>query len=196
MANLWDNLSGDERQQLLQTYLGQQGNKSNENANRAKEQLINNPKLVERLAKDAGLTDAEDDFTMQEHDDGEEEGIEEAVGRQLEEVDGDMQATGGLSQAAIPPAEQGESMEDYINRLSSLGAGPNGPRMVENDNAGQRNKLTGREIAKMPLVPSESSDPNDWTNQHFAFPRSVQSAMGRDEVLSGPRANDIGRKRR
>ena len=113
---------------------------------------------MQRIAKEEGLIDETED-QVQEGEDQESRSIEDNVAASLEEPEGDVQATGQNSRAVIPPSEVGESMEDYIRRLSDIAAS-GGRQFTENDNAGDRNRLSEeeKEIAQSALSGTIASD--------------------------------------
>lgn len=125
MANLWDTLDEDQRTQIMRAYINEQGgNRNGENSSRAKEQLVNNPNLVQRIAKENGIiSESEDVMQEGEEDEDGADMIEKNVMAGMEETVEDNQATGGLSKSAIPPAKPGESMEDYMKRLQMFQKG-------------------------------------------------------------------------
>jgi hypothetical protein len=115
MSNTWDTLDPATKQQVAsQALQGQR--KSPENLNRIMEQLSQNPNMVNKLMKDAGMD--VDDTTVQEGPSAEAT-IDDAL---AEESSADMQQTGKVT-SDIPPAEPGEGIEEYIMRLAQMAKG-------------------------------------------------------------------------
>lgn len=123
MANLWDELDDEQRNELVQQHLAG-SKKDNANLNRAREQLANNPNLVARLAQEAGfgeevdpeLEDTEPDGDETDNSmDGQNE-IDRAVSASL--GDTNVQETGSVTnQTEIPPPQEGEDINAYVERL-------------------------------------------------------------------------------
>lgn len=124
MANLWDNLSPEERRAVCkQGMVGSE--QSPANMSRMMEQLANNPKLVERLASEAGVVEADTELEDTQPDEDMDQDNEGDIERTVNEAidnDGNVQETGELAQD-IPPAVRGETMEDYIARLMDMTEG-------------------------------------------------------------------------
>lgn len=117
MANLWDDLSPEERRAVAkQGMVGSE--QSNGNLSRMMEQLSQNPKLVERLAAEAGVVESDthlDDTQPDADQDQDNEGdIERTVNEAID--DPNVQDTGELTQD-IPPPQRGENINDYVARL-------------------------------------------------------------------------------
>lgn len=115
MGNTWESLDPATKQQIAAQAL--QGQRKNpENLNRVMQQLSMNPTLVDRYMKEAGFEP--EDTTLQEGPT-----IDDKMGDLMaESAASDVQETGKVS-GDIPPAEPGESMEEYIMRLAQLQAG-------------------------------------------------------------------------
>jgi hypothetical protein len=122
MANLWDTLDEDQRSALVDAHTSSNGGRTPENISRAKEQLIANPRLVERLAKETGIIGEDDEALQDETDVGGFNDVESMVDASLEDS-GDVQQAGTVTktnyEGDIPPPEPGESVEKYIRRLSA-----------------------------------------------------------------------------
>lgn len=121
MANTWDTLDDNQRMALARHAMS--GSRSNpENLNRAMDQLAANPKLVDRLMQEAGMSEAdgelEDTQPDADMDQDNENDIERTVNEALSN-EADVQETGELTQD-IPPPERGEDMQSYIDRLLEM----------------------------------------------------------------------------
>jgi hypothetical protein len=109
MANLWDSLGEEERVALVNAHVAGNGGKTPENISRAREQLSQNPNLVERLAKETGITQGEE-VSQDEEDVAEASDIDAAVDASLEET-GDVQEPGTITKTA------NASLEERVRRL-------------------------------------------------------------------------------
>lgn len=120
MANLWDELDNAERRAVAKQMIVGSEN-TQENLNRAMEQLAQNPKLVARYADEAGIEvqDSELEDTEPTGEQDNENDIERNVNEALAD-EPNVQETGELTQD-IPPPMRGESMQDYIARLTEMG---------------------------------------------------------------------------
>lgn len=116
MANLWETLDEDSKKALIAAHLEGNGGNTPENQNRAREQLINNPTLVAKLAKETGITEG-DEVLQDEGDVAEEESIENTVDAALED-EGDVETAGSLPKT-LPPPEEGEDVMAYYDRVSA-----------------------------------------------------------------------------
>jgi len=117
MANLWDDLSPEERRAVAkQGMVGSE--QSNANLSRMMEQLSNNPKLVERLASEAGIVESDGDLDDTQPDEDQDQDNEGDIERTVNEAidDPNVQETGEVAQD-IPPPVRGESIEQYAQRL-------------------------------------------------------------------------------
>jgi hypothetical protein len=125
MANLWDTLDEDQRSALVDAHTSSNGGRTPENISRAKEQLIANPRLVERLAKETGIIGEDDEALQDESDVSQFNEVEDTINASLEDS-GDVQQPGTVTktnptpyESDIPPPEPGEAIEGYIRRLSA-----------------------------------------------------------------------------
>lgn len=107
MATTWESL--DRGQQLA--LCRQLGARTPEDHNRIAQYLSQNPQAVEKALQESGGTDE-----SEPQDNPEEESVEGNVDKAL----ADDGSTSEQQASGIPPAEPGESVEDYIKRLSGL----------------------------------------------------------------------------
>lgn len=115
MTNTWETLDPATKQQVAAQAL--QGQRKNpENMNRIMQQLSQNPNLVDKYMKDAGI--GTDDTTVQEGPTAEGT-VDDALAA---ESSADIQETGKVA-SEIPPAEPGEGIEEYIMRLAQMTKG-------------------------------------------------------------------------
>lgn len=114
MATTWESL--DRSQQLA--LCRQLGARTPEDHNRIAEYLSQNPKAVEEALKESG-----NEETTEPQDNPQEESVEGNVDKALAD-EGSTTEQGAYAPSTertdIPPAEPGESVEDYIKRLSGL----------------------------------------------------------------------------
>ena len=104
-GNLWDNLDDAQRQAVIEQGLAGQ-KKTPENSNRLREQLTQNPTLVEKLAQEAGVLSDEEMAELQGPDDvGDNQSMDAAVDASLQES-GDMQQPGDMSKTGNADLEQ------------------------------------------------------------------------------------------
>ena len=109
MANMWEVLSPEEKRSVAMKMVGDK-ERTNENVSRAMEALSNNPNLVKRFAKEAGIEG--DEFELQDNEEeesaegqGNANDIERTVNKYLGEAD--VQQTGQVSgQSDIPPPDR------------------------------------------------------------------------------------------
>lgn len=126
MANLWDSLDDAQRNVLTRAAIAGAA-KTPENMNRARQQLIENPNLVEKLAKEHGVI--EDDETLQDEDDvAASNEVEQNVDAALAE-EGDVQQVGNVSKS-LPPPMEGEDVNAYYDRIRKT---PNGYEVDDRD---------------------------------------------------------------
>lgn len=114
MANLWDELDEEQKASLARQAISGT-TKTPENMNRARQQLSQNPNLVQRLAKEAGIIDEEGELSN-ETDVAEDTTLDDTVNASLEDS-GDVETPGSLPKT-LPPPEEGEDVKAYYNRLS------------------------------------------------------------------------------
>lgn len=130
MANTWDQLDNQTKMQLArQAVVGSKN--TPENINRAMDALSKNPEMVNRMMQESGVVEDDADLRLvdSEVDDSSDNEIEDAVERSLsEDGSSDIQATGKVANK-IPPPEEGETTQQYAERLMSYEiSSPNGAR--------------------------------------------------------------------
>lgn len=101
MANLWDTLEDEQKTALVKAHIAGSA-KTPENMSRASAQLSQNPNLVERLAKEAGITEGEEVLSDETDVEAENE-IEANVDTALQD-EGDMQTPGDISKTQVAEA--------------------------------------------------------------------------------------------
>lgn len=114
MANTWETLDRGEQMALCR----QLGANTPEDHNRIAEYLSQNPQAVEKAMKESGMVEGEEGQELQ---DG--QSIESNVDNIMaESASSNVQQTGSVA-SDIPPAEPGESIEEYIQRLAGMTRG-------------------------------------------------------------------------
>lgn len=157
MAGLWDKLSVEDQNAIAkQAMVGSK--QSNENLNRVRQQLAENPDLVMRFAEDAGI---EIGAELQEGTEP-EESIDEAVDANLAENDETMEETGGLTKTNADletrvrelehAIQSGQVGTDYTS--SRRGRSPTNPPRAVNP---QRSESAEYEDARRTVLSNQPS---------------------------------------